>query len=235
LHVRGYPDTLKIQITVRSMTSSKSAGSQEKKAQSYSWYNEINNEVKAFLALARKHKRRGAVLDIGEGEGKYAIFFARHGFEGHGIHNSAEAIKRARAFASKTGVNESTHFRVGDAFELPYPGRFFDIVIDYGYLHHIRKGEWDTYLESILRVMKEDAFYMLTVYNLRDRHVSGRKRHYVIHQGHYDYFFGKKELRELLMPFFEILKISEENLVTSEGTSHSYYHVQARRLLPEKE
>ena len=31
------------------MTSSKSAGSQEKKAQSYSWYNEINDEVKAFL------------------------------------------------------------------------------------------------------------------------------------------------------------------------------------------
>jgi len=225
----------RLDLTRRNMASNKSIGAQEKKAQSYTWYNEINEEVKDFLKLTRKSKRRGAALDIGEGEGKYAIFFARHGFEGHGIHHSAEAIKRARAFAAKTGVNESTHFRVGDAFELPYPNRFFDIVIDFGYLHHIRKGEWDQYMESILAVMKDDAFYMLTVYNLRDRHVPGRKRNYVLHQGHYDYFFGKKELRDFLSTFFDIIKISEENVSTPGGPSHSYYHVQMRRLPPEEE
>ena len=215
---------------MRNMSSNKSAQTVEKKTQSYNWYNEINHEVSQFLKLILRHKRRGAVLDIGEGEGKHAIFFARHGFEGHGIHNSSEAIKRARAFASKTGVNESTHFRVGDVFELPYPKRFFDVVVDFGCLHHIRKGEWDRYFDSILSVMKNEAFFSLTVYSLKDRHVPGRKRNYVVHQGHYDYFFGKKELRELLEPFFEIFKIAEESFTTPDGENHSYYHVHMRRL-----
>jgi len=216
------------------MTSSKSAGAQEKKAQTYNWYNIIGDEVKDFLQMAARQKRRGAVLDIGEGEGKFAIYFARNGFEGHGIHKSAEAIKRARAFASKTGVNESTHFRVGDVFELPYPERFFDIVVDYGCLHHVRKGEWDQYLESILRVMKDDGLYLLTVYGIKDTHVRSRKRRYVIHQNHYDYFFGKKEVREIFAPFFDILKITEENNISPLGVSHHYLHVQMKRIPPEE-
>jgi len=213
---------------------SKSVVAQEKKAQSYSWYNEIDDEIKSFLQLVIKHKRRGAALDLGEGEGKHAIYFAKHGFEGHGVHHSAEAIKRARAFASKTGVSESTHFRVGDVFKLPYPGRFFDVVIDFGCLHHLRKGEWDRYLESILKVMKDRAFYMLTVYSLKDRHVPKRKRHYVIHQGHYDYFFSKKELRELVAPFFDIIGITDENIPAPDGGTHSYYHVKMRKALAEE-
>jgi len=217
------------------MSSNKSQLAQDKKVQSYAWYNEINSEVIDFLKLVLKEKRRGAALDIGEGEGKYAIFFARQGFEGHGIHGSAEAIKRARAFASKTGVNESTHFRVGDVFGLPYPERFFDVVVDFGCLHHIRKGEWDQYFESILKVMKNDSLYMLTVYNLKDRHVPSRKRNYVVHQGHYDYFFSKKELRDLLLPFFDIIKVSEQTVTDEDGINHSYYHLQMRRLEPEEE
>lgn len=217
------------------MSSNKNLVTQEKKSQNYNWYNEINNEVHEFFQTVLADKRRGAVLDIGEGEGKHAIYSARIGFEGHGIHTSSDAIKRARAFASKTGVNESTHFRVGDVFSLPYPGKFFDVVVDFGCLHHIRKGEWDAYLESLLRVMKDDAHLSLTAYSLRDKHAPSRKRRFVTHQGHYDYFFTKKELKEVLNPFFEVIKFTEENMISPEGLSHTYFHVHAKRFLPEPE
>lgn len=193
-------------------------------------YGEISGEVQEFLKLVRTTKKRGAVLDLGCNDGKNAIFFARHGFEGHGVDSHAESIKRARAYASRTGVSESTHFRVGNVFTLPYPSRFFDVVIDYGCLHHIHKKEWDNYLECILKILKPHSYYMLTVYSLRDRHVPTRKRQYVVHQGHYDYFFSKKEIRTLFKEDFKIIKITEEAAVTPEGVRHAFYHAQMKRL-----
>lgn len=190
---------------------------------------EVGDEVKNFLKTVKRRKQRGAVLDLGCGDGKNAIFFARHGFEGHGVDSHPESIKRARAYASRTGVSESTHFRVGNVFQLPYPERFFDIAIDFGCLHHIHKNEWDRYLESIIRVLKPDGFYLLTVYSMRDKHVPGRKRQYVVHQGHYDYFFSKKEVRDLFEKNFDIIGIVEETVVSPDGMRHAYYHTQMQR------
>lgn len=198
-------------------------------------FGETPSAVKNFLELVKKHKRRGAVLDLGCDDGMNAIFFARHGYEGHGIDSHAETIKRAKACASKTGVSESTHFRIGDVFNLPYPERFFDVVIDFGCFHHIPKTKWTDYLQSILRVMKPDALLMLTVYTLRDKHVPNRTRQYVTHQGHYDYFFSKKDIKEIFEKHFDILSLTEENLITPTQLKHSFYHVYMRRKQPKEE
>lgn len=213
----------------------KSQAGEKKTSPCHFYYTETPPVVKDFLDLVRKHKRRGAVLDLGCDDGMNAIFFARHGYEGHGVDSHSDTIKRARALASKTGVSESTHFRVGDVFNLPYPERFFDVVIDFGCFHHIHKTRWNDYLQSILRVMKPDAFMMLTVYNSRDKHVPNRTRQYVTHQGHYDYFFTKKEIKEIFENDFEIILITEENLVTPTGLKHSFYHVYMRRKTPPPE
>jgi len=196
---------------------------------------EVTEEVKEFLKMVKRHKQRGAVLDLGCGDGRNAIFFARHSFEGHGVDSHPESIKRARAQASRTGVSESTHFRVGNVFQLPYPERFFDIAIDFGCLHHIHKNEWDRYLQSIIRVLKPDGFYLLTVYSIRDKHVPGRKRQYVVHQGHYDYFFTKKEIRDLFEKDFEIIRVAEENAASTDGIKNAYYHARMRRKPPKSE
>ena len=196
---------------------------------SHTHSSEVSEGVREFLRLVKRSKNRGAVLDLGCGDGKSAIFFARHGFEGHGVDSHPESIKRARAYASRTGVSESTHFRVSSVFTLPYPERFFDVGIDFGCLHHLHKYDWEQYLESIKRVLKPDAFYMLTVYSLRDKHVPGRKRQYVIHQGHYDYFFSKKEIRDLFEKDFDIINMSEEALVTLDGKKHVFHHAHMRR------
>jgi ubiquinone/menaquinone biosynthesis C-methylase UbiE len=149
------------------------------------------------------------------------------------VDSHPESIKRARAFASRTGVSESTHFRVGNVFNLPYPERFFAVAIDYGCLHHLHKYDWERYLESITRVLKPEAFYMLTVYSLKDKHVRDRKRQYVVHQGHYDYFFNKKEIRELFDKNFQIIKIVEDAFVTPDGVKSAFYHVYMRKkILP---
>ena len=72
---------------------------------------------------------------------------------------------------------------------------------------------------------------MLTAYNMRDRHIPNRKRQYAVHQGHYDYFFSKKEIRDLFSKEFNILKISEGSIATPDGIKHSFYHAQMKRKL----
>jgi ubiquinone/menaquinone biosynthesis C-methylase UbiE len=68
------------------------------------------------------------VLDLGCGDGRFALGVARHASHVEGIDPDAEAIAGARSAARKAGL-QNVRFRVGAAQDLPYPDATFDVVI----------------------------------------------------------------------------------------------------------
>ena len=67
------------------------------------------------------------VLDIACGTGNLAIPAARKGAQVTGIDLAANLLEQARARASAEGLTAT--FETGDAEELPYPDRSFDVVM----------------------------------------------------------------------------------------------------------
>jgi len=151
----------------------------------------------------------GRLLDVGCGEGRHAIAAARLGFRVTAIDYEPLALKRARRFARKHGAKGIT-FRKADVHHLPLPDRRFDIILDYGCLHHQRKSAWPAYKAGILRVLKPGGFYVLSVFSPSFYLFHASRRAWHIAQGAYRRYFRRRDIIDLFGRDFEIIHLTQE-------------------------
>lgn len=152
--------------------------------------------------------KKGRMLDLGCGEGRHAIFFAKKGFSAYGVDYSKEALKKAKMNSKKV------NFKHANIFNLSYENDFFDLIVDVGLLHHIKKKDWNKYLKNVIRVLKPGGYYFCSQFSknsssIRGILVSKLKRNWNIVGNFYDHFFTKKEYKDLFSKKFKIIKISE--------------------------
>jgi ubiquinone/menaquinone biosynthesis C-methylase UbiE len=78
------------------------------------------------------------LLDLGTGIGYLPIEIARRkpDVAVSGIDETADLIQIAQADARAARVSNSVDFVMGDPTSLPYPGRYFDMVVSVNVLHH---------------------------------------------------------------------------------------------------
>ena len=163
----------------------------------------------AYLARLTHRIPGGKLLDLGCGEGRHAIAAAQAGFRAVGIDYEPLALERARSFARAAQIKNIT-FRLADIFSLPFPSSSFDIVLDYGCLHHQRKSDWPGYKTSVLHVLKRHGFFVLSVFSPRFRMFEGSKRPWHIAHGAYRRCFTRKDILDLFNSDFELLEITEQ-------------------------
>ena len=68
------------------------------------------------------------VLDLGCGDGRFALGVARIASSVHGLDPDPEAITAAKKSARRSGLG-NVRFAVGAAQHLPYPNGAFDVVL----------------------------------------------------------------------------------------------------------
>lgn len=91
------------------------------------------------------------ILDYGCGNGDDSIFAAKHGAEVVGIDISEVSIEHCKRKAIEAGVSDRTHFVVMDAESLRFEDDSFDLIVEYGVLHHL---EFSSAMSEISRVLK---------------------------------------------------------------------------------
>jgi len=180
------------------------------------------------LEAARVLKRlarivpHGKLLDVGCGEGRHSILAAKLGFRVTGVDFEPQALERARRFARAKRARGIV-FRRASVFRLPFAEASFDVVLDYGCLHHQKKSDWRAYRRSILRVLAPRGFYVLSVFSRRFRLFRGSRRPWHIAQGAYRRYFVPGEIRTLFGGDFEILELAEQE------DGGGFWHVLMRR------
>jgi SAM-dependent methyltransferase len=177
----------------------------------------------AFLKRVRRQLREGALLDIGCGEGRHCFAARRLGFDVTGIDCEPLALRWARQVARARHVT-GIRFLKADVFSLPFPPAAFDVVLDYGCLHHQTKSGWPAYRESVLRVLKPRGYYILSVFSPKFRFFRGTKRPWHVAHGAYRRCFTPEEISGLFGRHFEILTIQDER-----GVGGGFWHVLLRR------
>jgi SAM-dependent methyltransferase len=176
-----------------------------------------------FLKRLRLSVPGGKLLDVGCGQGRHAIAAAKLGFKVTAIDYEPLALKRARRWADEKGV-EGIVFKTADVFNLPFGDEQFDIVLDYGCLHHQKKSSHPTYVKSILRVLKDGGFFILSVFGPDFHLFKGSHRKWHIAMGAYRRYFTPRDIRELFARRFEILELIEEH-----GDGRDFWHALMRR------
>jgi 2-polyprenyl-3-methyl-5-hydroxy-6-metoxy-1,4-benzoquinol methylase len=132
--------------------------------ESLPWHRE---EPPALLERAvAQRTTRGSALDLGCGEGVYAVHLAQQGFSVTAIDFVPAALAAAKARAEDAGVE--IDFREGDVVELEAPSPF-DVVLDSGCLHHLPGGKVDAYRRRLDDWLAPGGDYVLVHFAHRPR------------------------------------------------------------------
>lgn len=78
--------------------------------------------------------RRPTLLDLGCGEGRDVVYFARRGFRATGLDLSLSGLEKARRYAQEVGVEIETIRADVAAYEL---GETYDAIFSTGALHYL--------------------------------------------------------------------------------------------------
>ena len=102
-----------------------------------------------------------AVLDVGTGNGKFAIWLAMQGFDvltGEPATDTTHyAGKDWAANAEEMGVRNKIRFEHFDASDMPYESDSFDAVFFFGVLHHVDENSRGDVFHEALRIVKKDG------------------------------------------------------------------------------
>ena len=182
----------------------------------------IEDSIKQFNSFLKLKSIQGTLLDIGCGSGKNSIFFDQQGFLVKGIDFTNSALKLCRENAQNR--KSQAKFMVADIIE----GKFneeFDVVLDCGCLHHIRKKYWKKYLKNILSSVKSKGYFYFHGFgdNSHKLGFAPKNRNWHIKNGHYTHFFSDNEIKELFGKHFKIIKKYEFTNLTKKFIVKVFY------------
>lgn len=151
------------------------------------------------------------VLDLGCGNGRHAIYFARQGFNAAGIDVSEHAVEWARAWAKREGLD--VDFRIGNIENLPFENETFDVVVSHGVLDHVHMETARRAAEEVRRVLRPKGLFYCDLRSTEDYEYGvgeqAGKNTFVVTEGYerglVQHFFSRAETDELFDGLFRIL------------------------------
>jgi len=109
--------------------------------------------------FARKFVKNKTVLDVACGSGYGSFILSKYAKTIVGVDMSQDALK----YAKKNYSAKNLRFYQMDAKKLGYPDNFFDIVISFETIEHVRK--YDLFLKEIKRVLKVGGTVIMSTPN----------------------------------------------------------------------
>lgn len=119
------------------------------------------SEESYYLAARWQGQGRRALLDLGCGLGRHAVFFAKQGFAVSATDLSAEGIAHLQRWAAQEGLQIPT--QQADMLRLPYTDAAFDCVLSYHVLSHTDTAGIRQTLAELRRVLKPGGECFLTL------------------------------------------------------------------------
>jgi len=151
------------------------------------------------------------VLDIGCGEGFYAIYLASKGFEVTGMDISENAIELSKENAEEQGVK--IKFIAMDVADLDKINDKFDFVFEWAILHHIMPEQRQKYIENIKKILNKGGKYLSICFNNQNPDFGAKgKQLRIIPEGAKMpagtrlYYSSFEEMKQLFKPHFRIIE-----------------------------
>lgn len=175
-------------------------------------YKEKKFQQEIYMSLMEKYVKRlpagGKVLDAGGGIGRFALKFARRGFEVHLMDVSVNALKAANRHFSEARLNRF-HLYLADTARMDFfPSETFQCALAMELICY--SNEPERIVQNLHRVLKKYGWLFLSVENkygalLGDNNLSAEEILSAIKDDEvrienylYVKYYNKKELREML-------------------------------------
>lgn len=172
---------------------------------------------------------KGVILDLGIGEGRNALFFAKMGYEVEGADISQTAIERCLQRAETQNLKVKAE--VKDFREKDIPLGKYSLIIAAWVLNFFRKTEVETIVEKIKNGLKKDGVVYLGVFSPSDPSCQRAKENlkeveentfYSAKRDSYFHYFTRDEIQSLFDGFKTVYFIEGMQLDLEHSEPH--YH-----------
>ncbi|MCL0070162.1 class I SAM-dependent methyltransferase [Dehalococcoidia bacterium] len=196
---------------------------------SSSW-EEAYRSVKSLWELEPDHALReyatlvpdGTVLDLGVGDGRNALFFAKMGYEVEGVDISQTAVELCVERAKKANLKVKAEVR--DLKEVDIPQGKYSLIIAAWVLNFFKKTEAEEIIKRIRNGLKKDGFVYIGVFSINDPgYERATKSLKVVEEcTFFSHYFTKEEV---LSPFAGLKVIyCAEGMELNLGHGDPHYH-----------
>lgn len=172
---------------------------------------------------------KGSVLDLGIGEGRNALFFAKMGYVVEGVDISRTAVQRCMERARKASLEVNAEVR--DLKKVYIPEGRYSLIIAAWVLNFIKKIEVEEIIGKIKKGLKKDGFVYMGVFSLDDPGYGRAKKNLEVAEENTFYspksdsffhYFTKNEVLSLFADFKVIYCVVGKGLDIGHGEPH--YH-----------
>lgn len=116
--------------------------------------------------IERKKRKIKRILDVGCGNGRHLVYLAKKGFNVCGIDISSKSLSITQNWLKQKRLH--AELKKASVTEIPYPDKYFDVVICLGILDHILTQDVKKGIQEIERVLKPQGILFLGLRSDRD-------------------------------------------------------------------
>ncbi len=176
---------------------------------------DVDGEFVKFLEDNENLFKEKKALDLGCGEGRYALYLAKNGFDVTAIDFSSVAINKLKRIVDEQNlpiksdvVDVSTYHFVPNSFEL---------VVAVTIIDHLGKDVQEKVVNGIKCCLKKNGVAFIRVLTTEDPGYNKQSDNQVSEtSGGIEYYFEKNELLNMFLDF--------QIIYYYEGTEHDYNH-----------
>lgn len=108
-------------------------------------------------------KPKGAILDVGCGDGKNAVYLARQGFENIDAFDLSEAaIEKLKRISDKEKLRINAQVKSLQKFNFE---KQYDLVLSFGVYHFVPEQEWKSFILKAQQNTKRGGVHIIQMFN----------------------------------------------------------------------
>ncbi len=135
-------------------------------------WSHIPYRYKAELMLPKLPKD-ALVLDIGAGRGLWLMRLLKHGFRVLGMDYIESIVQKVNQNIKDEGYADRARCVVGDATDIPFIDKGFDMITDIGTFQHLHIKDQDLYVKEVHRTLKDNGYYLNISFSDRTHNFMG--------------------------------------------------------------
>lgn len=185
-------------------------------------YNKLPD--KCVVEFINEHDIKNA-CEFGCGEGRNAIYLAKHNVDTEAYDLSEIAIENAERNARESHVEKVT-FKAGNIFALDLMNKKFELVIDSGIFHHLSPHRRIQYRDIVSNILADSGYFILLCFSTEGDGADEIDDYEFYKNKQTGTAFTEERLREFWGEKFDIIELRKgENIADSQMWESDYLYI----------